>query len=354
MFLGAKTVRYRYLGRSGLRVSTISLGTGNFGDGWGHGASVQEAHDVYDEYRSAGGNFIDASSNYQFGDAEVYLADMIASDRDEVVLATKYSTGTTMDSGLQMTGNGRKSMVQSLEASLRRLKTDRVDLLWAHAPDNATPIDEIMRSFDDLVRSGKVLYVGLSNFPAWRVATGATIAAARGWAPLVAIQTEYSLAERAAERDLLPMAEAFGLGVLGYSPLGGGMLTGKYRGGETGRAQSSISQFLHHEGDGNKAAILDAVEAIAREVNATADAVAISWSMAKGVIPIVGQRTTGQLTTNLAAAQLHLSPAQIDRLDAASALQLGHPHDMRFDPGAAHAVTGGRADLLDAPAVAIR
>lgn len=304
---------------------------------------------MYDQYRAAGGNFIDSASNYQFGDAEVYLADMIASDRDEVVLATKYSTGTTMDSGLQMTGNGKKSMVQSLEASLRRLNTDRVDLLWAHAPDNGTPIEEIMRAFDDLVRSGKVLYVGLSSFPAWRVATGATIAAARGWAPLVAIQTEYSLVERAAERDLLPMAEAFGLGVLGYSPLGGGMLTGKYRRGETGRAQSSISQFLHQEGDGNKAAILDTVEAVAQETDSTPEAVAISWSMAKGVIPIVGPRTAAQLTTNLAAAKLHLLPEQIDRLDTASAIQLGYPHNMKTDPGAVHAITGGKADLLDTP-----
>ncbi|WP_197382732.1 aldo/keto reductase [Mycolicibacterium mengxianglii] len=346
-------MRYRYLGRSGLRVSTLSLGTGNFGGGWGHGASVPEAQDMYVQYRAAGGNFIDTSSNYQFGDAEAYLADMIASDRDEVVLATKYSTGTTMDSGLQMTGNGRKSMVQSLEASLRRLKTDRVDLLWAHAPDNATPIEEIMRAFDDLVRSGKVLYAGLSSFPAWRVATGATIAATRGWAPLVAIQTEYSLVERAAERDLLPMAAGFGLGVLGYSPLGGGMLTGKYRRGERGRAQSSISQFLHQEDDGNKAAILDTVEAIAREANVTAEAVAISWSMAKGVIPIIGPRTAEQLTTNLAAAQLDLSPEQIDRLDTASAIQLGYPHNMKTDPGAVHAVTGGKADLLDAPSLTI-
>jgi aryl-alcohol dehydrogenase-like predicted oxidoreductase len=346
-------VRYRYLGRSGLRVSALSLGTGNFGGGWGHGATVPEAREMYDEYRGAGGNFIDTSSNYQFGDAEVYLADMIAADRDEVVVATKYSTGTTMDSGLQLTGNGRKSMVQSLEASLRRLKTDRVDLLWAHAPDNATPIEEIMRAFDDLVRSGKVLYVGLSNFPAWRVATGATIAAARGWAPLVAIQAEYSLVERAAERDLLPMAEGFGLGVLGYSPLGGGLLTGKYRRGESGRAQSSISQFLHHEEDGDKAAILDAVEAIAREADVPAEAVAIGWSMAKGVIPIVGPRSAGQLATNLAAARLRLSPEQVGRLDAASTLPLGYPHNMRTDPGVALAVTGGQADLLDAPALAV-
>ncbi|MDQ7802417.1 aldo/keto reductase [Amycolatopsis sp. A133] len=346
-------MRYRYLGRSGLRVSALSLGTGNFGGGWGHGATVPEAQEMYDRYRGAGGNFIDTSSNYQFGDAEVYLAEMIAADRDEVVVATKYSTGTTPDSGLQMTGNGRKSMVQSLEASLRRLKTDRVDLLWAHAPDNATPVEEIMRAFDDLVRSGKVLYVGLSNFPAWRVATGATIAAARGWAPLVAIQAEYSLVERAAERDLLPMAEGFGLGVLGYSPLGGGLLTGKYRRGESGRAQSSISQFLHHEEDGNKAAVLDTVEAIAREADATAEAVAIGWSMAKGVIPIVGPRSAGQLATNLAAAQLRLSPEQIDRLDAAGTLPLGYPHNMKTDPGVALAVTGGQMDLLDAPGLTI-
>jgi len=343
-------MRYQYLGRSGLRVSALSLGTGNFGAGWGHGASVPDAQHMYDDYRAAGGNFIDTSSNYQFGDAEVYLADMIVSDREEVVLATKYTTGTTMDSGLQMTGNGRKAMVQSLEASLRRLKTDRVDLLWAHAPDNATPIEEILRAFDDLVRSGKVLYAGLSNFPAWRVATGATIAAMRGWAPLVAIQTEYSLVERAAERDLLPMAEGFGLGVLGYTPLGGGLLTGKYRRGETGRAQSAISQFLHQEADGNKAAVLDAVEAIARETDSAPDAVAISWSIAKGVIPIVGPRTVEQLRTNLLGAQLHLSPEQIDELDTASAIQLGYPHTMRTDPGVANAVTGGKADMIDAPA----
>ena len=346
-------MRYRYLGRSGLRVSTLSLGTGNFGGGWGHGAGVPQARDMYDRYRMVGGNFIDTSSNYQFGDAEVYLADMIATDRDDVVLATKYSTGTVMNSGLHMTGNSRKSMVQSLEASLRRLKTDRVDLLWAHAPDFATPIEEIMRAFDDLVRSGKVLYAGLSSFPAWRAATGATIAAVRGWAPLVAIQLEYSLVERAGERELLPMAEGFGLGVLGYSPLGGGLLTGKYRRGAKGRAQSAISQFLHQEDDDNNAAILDTVEAIAQEANATAEAVAVSWSMAKGVIPIIGPRTTEQLATNLAAAQLELSTEHIDRLDTASAIELGYPHYMKTDPGAVHAVTGGMAELLDVPSATV-
>ena len=346
-------MRYRYLGRSGLRVSSICFGTGNFGAGWGHGATTAESRAMYDQYRGAGGNFIDTSSNYQFGDAEEYLADMIASDRNEIILATKYTTGTTLDSGLQMTGNGRKAMVQSLEASLQRLNTDRVDILWAHAPDNATPIEEIMRAFDDLIRSGKVLYAGLSNFPAWRVATGATIAQLRGWSPLVAIQSEYSLVERAAERDLLPMAEGFGLGVLGYTPLGGGLLTGKYRRGESGRAQSSISQFLHREEDGDKAAILDAVEAIAEEAGVTAGEVAIAWSMSKGVIPIVGPRSTEQLAGNLAATDLQLSPEQIGTLDNVSAIRLGFPHHLRSDPGALHVITGGKWSELDAPKLSI-
>ncbi|MEU6128520.1 aldo/keto reductase [Saccharopolyspora sp. NPDC047091] len=347
-------MRYRFLGRSGLRVSALALGTGNFGGGWGHGATVAAARDMYDRYRAAGGNFIDTATNYQFGDAEEYLSDMIATDREDVVLATKYSMGTTIDSGLQMTGNGRKSMVQSLEASLRRLKTDRVDLLWAHASDGATPIEEIMRAFDDLVRSGKVLHVGLCSFPAWRAAAGATIAALRGWSPLVAIQVEYSLVERAAERDLLPMADAFGMGVLGYSPLGGGVLTGKYRRGESGRAQSSISRFLHRESDGNKAEVLDVVEAVAEESATTPEEVAIGWSMAKGVIPIIGPRTADQLRTNLAAAELRLNPEQVARLDAVSAFPLGYPQELLADPGSINAITGGNADLLDVPRHGVR
>ncbi|WNG17934.1 aldo/keto reductase [Cystobacter fuscus] len=342
-------MRYKYLGRSGLRVSNMSLGTGNFGTAWGHGASPADAKAMYDHYRGAGGNFIDTSTNYQFGEAEVYLADMIASDRDDVVLATKYTTGTTADSSLQLTGNGRKSMIQSVEASLRRLKTDRIDLLWAHASDNATPIEEILRAFDDLVRSGKVLYVGLSNFPAWRIAAGATVASLRGWAPLAAIQLEYSLVERAAERDLLPMAEAFGIGVLGYSPLGGGMLTGKYRRGESGRAQTFLSVFVHKEDDGNKNAILDVVQGIADDAGVTPGEVAIRWSMTKGVIPIVGPRTTEQLITNLRAAELELSAEQIERLDKVSAIPLGYPHKFRKDPFVNQSITGGRAESLDAP-----
>jgi aryl-alcohol dehydrogenase-like predicted oxidoreductase len=321
-------MRYRFLGRSGLRVSELSLGTGNFGTGWGHGAQAPEARAMYDTYREAGGNFIDTASNYQAGEAEEYLSEMIAADREDIVLATKYTMGSSASSGLHMTGNSRKAMVQSLEQSLRRLGTDRVDMLWAHVADASTSIEEIMRAFDDLTRAGKILYAGLSSFPAWRVATGMTLAQQRGWAPLVAIQTEYSLVERSADRELVPMAAAFGLGVLGFSPLGGGLLTGKYRRGGTGRAQSSISRFLHEENDSTTTNIVDAVESVARDLGTTPERVAIKWSMSKGVIPIVGPRSVAQLASNLAAGELDIPTHQLDRLDEVSAPRLGYPHGM--------------------------
>ncbi|WP_305786947.1 aldo/keto reductase [Symbioplanes lichenis] len=321
-------MRYRFLGRSGLRVSELSLGTGNFGLGWGHGADAAESKAMYDTYREAGGNFIDTASNYQAGDAEQYLADIIASDREDIVLSTKYTMGSDAASGLQFTGNGRKAMVQSLELSLRRLRTDRVDVFWAHVADESTPVEEILRTFDDLTAAGKILYAGLCNFPAWRVATAVTLAEQRGWAAPVAIQSEYSLVERSADRELLPMADAFGLGVLGFTPLGGGLLTGKYRRGETGRAQSSISQFLHREEDAGKAKILDAAESVARDLGTTPDRVAVKWSMAKGVIPIIGPRSVDQLMSTLAAGALNIPADQLERLDEASALRLGYPHGL--------------------------
>lgn len=295
--------------------------------GWGHGAHAPEARAMYDAYREAGGNFIDTASNYQTGEAEEYLSTIISADREDVVLATKYTMGSAAGSGLQLTGNSRKAMVQSLEQSLRRLGTDRVDVFWAHVADGSTPIEEVLRAFDDLTRAGKILYAGLSSFPAWRVATGVTLAQHRNWAPLVAIQVEYSLVERSADRELLPMAEAFGLGVLGFSPLGGGLLTGKYRRGGTGRAQSSISQFLHKE-DPAKANVLDAVESVARDLDTTPEGVAIRWSMSKGVLPIIGPRSVDQLTSNIAAGELDIPPHQLEWLDKVSAPQLGYPHEL--------------------------
>jgi len=344
-------MRYRVFGQTGLRVSTLALGTGNFGKGWGYGSDRDDALKIYTQYREAGGNFLDSADQYQFGQSEEMVGGFIGADRDDIVLATKFSLGDSPTSGLQRTGNSRKAMRQSVEASLRRLKTDRIDLLWVHMPDAVTPIDEIVRGLDDLSRAGKILYAGLSDFPAWRIATAATLAEARGAAPIAAVQLEYSLVERSAERELLPMAAAFGMGVVGWSPLGGGLLTGKYRKGETGRAQG-LGAVIHHESDARKTAVVDAVLQIAGETGHSPGQIAIAWSLAKGVLPIIGPRTPAQLTDNLAATAIALTSQQIMRLDAASAIVLGFPYDVVA--GSAANLAGFKAELIDAPKQAVR
>jgi len=339
-------MRYRIFGNTGLRVSSLALGTGIFGTGWGYGSDREEARKVYTDYREAGGNFIDTADQYQFGQSEDMIGEFMADERDDVVLATKFALGDSANSGLQRTGNSRKAMVQSVEASLRRLKTDRIDLLWVHMPDGVTPIDEIARGLDDLVRTGKILYSGLSDFPAWRIATAATLAELRGWAPVCAVQLEYSLVERTAERELLPMAAAFNLGVVSWSPLGGGLLTGKYRRGESGRAQG-LRAVIHEESDSRKTATLDVVLAIAQETGLSAGQVAIAWVLAKGTLPIIGPRTPEQLADNLASLGVELSIEHLQRLDAASAITLGFPHDVVA--GRAGRLAGGKAELTDFP-----
>src|SRR5882724_1113751 len=186
-------MRHRVFGRTGLRVSTLALGAGLFGTGWGYGSEPAGARAVFDAYRAAGGDLIDTADAYQFGQSESLLGDFIGASRDEIVLATKFAYGAAADSGLHGVGNSRKTMRQAVEASLKRLRTDRIDLLWVHMPDDVTPVDEIVLGLDNLVRAGKIIYAGLSDFPAWRVATAATLADLRGWAPISALQTEYSL-----------------------------------------------------------------------------------------------------------------------------------------------------------------
>lgn len=339
-------MRYRIFGQTGLRVSQLALGTGNFGKGWGYGSDIDEARAIYNAYRDAGGNFLDTADQYQFGESEAMLGKFIASDRDEIVLATKFSLGDSPNSGLQRTGNSRKAMVQSVEASLRRLGTDRIDLLWAHMPDGVTPIDEIARGLDDLARAGKILYAGLSDFPAWRIATAVTLAELRGWAPVAAVQLEYSLVERSAERELLPMAAAFNLGVVSWSPLGGGLLTGKYRKGETGRAQG-LGAVIHSESDQRKTAVVDTLLAIADELGITAGQIAIAWVIAKGLLPIIGPRTSLQFADYVAATDVKLSADQLARLNDASAITLGFPFDVVA--GSADNLAGGKQALTDFP-----
>ena len=229
-------MRYLTFGRgNGLRVSEYALGTATFGTRWGAGSERGETARMLERFGDAGGTFLDTAESYQAGESEEILGELLTSRRDQFTVATKFAVGINPASGVQGTGGSRRNMIRAVEGSLARLRTDRIDLLWVHFPDPVTPVAEIVRALDDLVRSGKILYAGLSNFPAWRTARAVTLAEVRGWAPIVGVQFEYSLVERSADREVLPMAEALGLGATFWSPLGGGLLTGKYRHQPEGR-----------------------------------------------------------------------------------------------------------------------
>ena len=343
-------MRYKLFGEhTGLRVSELVLGAGNFGTGWGHGAEPDEARRIFDAYADAGGNFIDTANGYQFGQSEEILGDLLAGRRDNFVLATKYTMRTDLTSGILVTGNSRKAMVSSAEASLKRLKTDRIDLYWAHTSDGVTPVEEIVRGFDNLVRAGKILYAGLSDFPAWRVARAATIAELRGAAPIAGLQIEHSLVERTSEQELLMAGHGLGLGIVAWSPLGGGMLTGKYRRGEKGRAEGFGGKVFQAENTPQRTAILDTLIAVAKDAGVTPSEIAIAWVAAKGALPIIGPRTLAQLENNLASTRVTLSSEQIARLDKVSAIPPVFPYTIINDPGTQQLYTGGKFDLIDPP-----
>ena len=342
-------MRYRIFGeRTGLKVSELALGTGMFGQTWGYGAPPEDVKRIIAAYADAGGNFIDTADNYQHGVSETLIGDVVGPSRDDFVIASKFTRGASADPALAHLGNNRKNMVQSVEASLKRLKTDRIDLYFAHMDDFVTPMDEIARGLDDLVRAGKIVYGGLSNFPAWRVATAAVTADLRGWTPVSAIQIEYNLLQRTPERDLLPMAEGFGMGVMGWSPMAAGILTGKYQRGEKGRA-TELKASVRHADNPNNDAVIAAVTAVADEVGAKPGQVAVAWVRAKGVLPVVGTRTEAQLTDHLAALDVRLNDDQIRRLDTAATITLGYPHDLNRSPEQRAVMTGGRFDQIDYP-----
>jgi len=325
------------------------LGTGMFGTSWGYGAPPDEVRGMLKRYAEAGGNFIDTADNYQLGEAEKLIGEFIAPNRGDFVIASKFSRGATANPALAMLGANRKAMVQSVEESLRRLGTDHIDLYFVHMDDFVTPVEEIARGLDDLTRAGKIVYGGLSNFPAWRIATAANTAALRGWSPIAAVQIEYSLLQRTTERELLPMADALGLGVMGWSPLGGGLLTGKYRNGERGRATDLKASVLHDNADKTDP-ILDVLFAVASEIGANPGQTAIAWVKAKGVLPVIGPRTLAQLEDNLAAVDVVLSDDQIRRLDAVSAIPLGYPHELLAAADQRATMTGNRWEQIDFPA----
>lgn len=338
---GARTLdTYRLLGRSGLRVSPLSLGTMTFGADWGWGADRDESRKIFDTYLEHGGNFIDTASQYTNGTAEELLGEFTADNRESLVLATKY-TMLRRPGDPNSGGNQRKSMFASVEASLRRLRTDYLDLLYLHAWDFLTPVEEILRGLDDLVRQGKVLYVGISDAPAWQIARMQTIADLRGWSPLIALQIEYNLIERTGERDLIPMAQELGLGVIPWSPLASGVLSGKYTRADLGHtAQASAEGSRKNVAAGNGSlserglAIAEVVTRIAAELGRTPSQVALAWALrGPGVTaPIIGARTAAQLTDNLGALEVEFEDAQLARLAQVSDIELGFPHEFLNRP----------------------
>ena len=326
-------MRYRLLGRTGLKVSEICLGTMTFGEDWGWGSSIETSRQIYDAFREAGGNFIDTANVYTDNTSEKFLGEFTKGHRDEVVLATKYSLHAP-GKDVNSAGNNRKNLMQSVENSLRRLQTDHIDLYWLHIWDFLTPIEEVMRGLDDLVRQGKILYAGLSDTPAWIIARAQTMAELRAWSLLAAIQIEYSLVERTGERELIPMARELGIGITAWAPLAAGLLTGKYArdsGKETAGPGRLAEQMTRGKQgcDERKQRIVDAVLAIADETWKTPAQVSMAWLRQQPgrAIPIVGARTLAQLRDNLASAEVELSPDQLGRLDEASRIEMGFPHD---------------------------
>ena len=345
-------MRYKLLGKSGLKVSELCLGAMTFGDDWGWGSTKDESRKIYDAFVEAGGNFIDTADLYTNGTSELFLGEFIASDRDRIVLATKY-TNSAPGTDPNAAGNQRKNMMQSVEASLKRLKTDYIDLYWLHVWDFMTPVEEVMRAFDDLVRQGKVLYIGISDAPAWIVSRANTLADLRGWTQFVGLQVEYSLIERACERELLPMSREMDLAVTSWSPLAGGLLTGKYA--EGSKAVKEEKRLEHPmmaplvDINERKRAISAAVVEVAAAIGKTPAQVALTWLRRQPgvVIPIIGARRLSQLKDNLACVEFTLDEKHLQKLNEVSRIELGFPHEFFANEMVQNFAYGGMRDLID-------
>lgn len=332
---------YRLLGRSGLRVSPLCLGTMTFGTSWGWGAKKDECKRITDKYLEQGGNFIDTANYYTGGESEQMLGEFLKGRRQQVVLATKY-TLSMQPGNPNAGGNHRKCMIESIEASLKRLGTDYIDLYWLHVWEGITPIDEVMRAFDDLVRAGKVLYLGVSDTPAWKVSQANTLAELRGWSRFIALQIEFSLLERTPERDLIPMAQDLGLGITPWSPLKSGILTGKYNNTKKPE-QSARASIMEEKLTERNLEIAKLTSRIAVEAGATSSQVALRWNLEQPGItsPIIGARTIEQLEDNIGCLGLGLDESLLSALTEASAVPMGFPHDFIAKPSMIDRIRGG-------------
>jgi aryl-alcohol dehydrogenase-like predicted oxidoreductase len=334
-------MRYQLLGRSGLRVSELAIGTMTFGEDWGWGASEEESRRIFERYAEAGGNFVDTANNYTNGTSERFVGQFVAPDRDHFVVATKYTLTDRKDDP-NFGGNHRKNLRRTLTDSLRRLGTDYVDLLWLHMWDGMTPLEEVLRAMDDLVRAGKVLHVGFSDTPAWVVARAVAIAELRGWVQPAAVQLPYSLADRSPERELLPMARDLQLAVTPWGLLEEGVLTGKYRreSDEPRRNRSAGKRVM---------ALGDAVTGLAEEIGRSPAQVSINWVRQQPgtIIPIIGARTETQLKDSLGCLDFELTPDQLSRLAEASPIDLGFPRSFLESGHVRELIFGETYDLID-------
>ncbi|MET7290399.1 aldo/keto reductase [Streptomyces sp. NPDC005573] len=323
---------YITLGRSGLRVSPLTLGTMTFGEDHGWGATPEKSTEMLATYLDRGGNSIDTANLYTNGHSEKIIGDFFAKSnvrRDQAVIGTKFYC-SMFDGDPNAGGAGRKAIMQQVEASLRRLRTDYVDILWLHNWDPGTPVEETLRGLDDLVTSGKARYIGFSDLPAWKVAEAQTIARFRGWSPIVTLQLEYSLLERTVEGELIPMAQDMGIGVMPWSPLKNGLLSGKYRRGNAGSVDSARRAHGGEPGEADYA-VIDALLKVADEADASPAAVALAWVRSRPGVSstIIGARRIGQLTDNLSSLDVTLTGEQTATLDHASTPTLGFPMPLR-------------------------
>jgi aryl-alcohol dehydrogenase-like predicted oxidoreductase len=323
---------YVTLGRSGLRVSPLCLGAMTFGEDLGWGTSVEESQQIIDRFVDLGGNFIDTANIYTMSHSEKIIGDHIGrhpARRDRLTIATKFS-GNLYPGDPNGGGSGRKALIDACENSLRRLQTDYIDLYWLHMWDTNTPIEETMAALDDLVRAGKVRYLGVSDTPAWKIVEANLIARFRGWSSFVGLQIEYSLLERTVEQELVPMASEFGLGITPWSPLKSGVLSGKYTRHNEGQHQADrgalVDSFLNEQ----TYAIIDELEIIAKAHETNVASVALAWVHAQAAVSsiIIGARRLAQLDDNVRAVDVNLSADELTRLDVLTKPAFGFPHNM--------------------------
>ena len=329
---------------AGLKVSELCLGTMGFGTENGWGADREASFEIMDAYAEAGGNFIDTANMYKLGTSEKIIGDYLSNHgRDYFVIATKYSLKDN-STNPNASGNNRKNMMRSVEQSLKRLNTDFIDLLYLHIWDDITPIDEVLRGMDDLVRQGKVNYIAISDTPAWVVAKGNTLAELMGWSQFVALQVEYSLIARTPERELIPMAKHFGMTVTPWAPLGGGALTGKYQRGEQGRIKPESKRL-----NDKAVEITKTIMAVADELGVSPGNVALKWTMQQGFhsIPVVGVTKLSQLEDNLQTIHVTLSDEHLQKLNNASAIELGFPGEFFREEGVKTNTFGGFFDKVE-------